>query len=895
MKNEITYHFVSQSHWDREWVLSFEEYRVMLVDFWDALFELFEKDPDFKHFMTDGQMQMVMDYLEVKPQNFEKIRNLVNSGRLSIGPWYIQIDQFLPSGESHVRNLTIGFKMAKIFGEPMKIGYIPDQFGHISQMPQILNGFDIDTAVIYRGFGGEPGQEFSEYVWRAPDGSQVLMIHLPKDGYSFGYFAIDSEEMILKRFERLKEEIDKRAQTSHRLILNGGDHHWPDYQITKALKILKSTYPNYEFIHSTLENYINCVKSEIKNQKLPEWVGETRFGLKHAFAVIGGTASSRIYIKQENYNAQIKLEKILEPLNAIAFLLKNKNRTELINLAWLYCLQNQDHDTINGTAVDRVYKEAIVRYLKIDEIFKSLSFQISNDLFTYDSRFYGDDTHIFVFNFLPFGVSKLAKCEVEFHLQDVIVGLNPDVKPTTKSQVVSGFKIINSNGGEIKYQILNRAEKYSIVWGYHEYPHQILVDSFDILLDVENLPSLGWEKFNIVKTNSFPKYETNLKVGFIENTYFIENEFLRVDISENGSLKITDKINLIEFENLNIFEESGDVGDEYNYCFPDNDEVYYSTDFKPEIAIVESGPLRAGIQVRYLVLIPEQTFSYGRSSEKVEMEIVSNIYLEHNSRRVDIKTKVNNKAKNHRIRVLFITGLNTNISYADSQFCIVKRVHRKYNWDEYPYEKPLNLEVLQRFVCIQDENKGIAIFTRGLHEYELSLDKPGQIAITLLRGVGQLSESNLKTRPGGDAGWKNETPDAQCLGIYEFEYSIFLYRSNDFKSVNTQAEIYHSPNFTVKRKNLIQNLSKFSMLNIDGDNIVLSALKTSEDGRGIILRLYNPTNNESIAKLKLNFDYKELSLAKLSEIKVKKLEPENEEAFLIGVPPFKILTFKIEI
>lgn len=69
------------------------------------------------------------------------------------------------------------------------------------------------------------------------------------------------------------------------------------------------------------------------------------------------------------------------------------------------------------------------------------------------------------------------------------------------------------------------------------------------------------------------------------------------------------------------------------------------------------------------------------------------------------------------------------------------------------------------------------------------------------------------------------------------------------------------------------------MLNIDGDNIVLSALKTSEDGRGIILRLYNPTNNESIAKLKLNFDYKELSLAKLSEIKVKKLEPENEELF----------------
>jgi mannosylglycerate hydrolase len=119
--------------------------------------------------------------------------------------------------------------------------------------------------------------------------------------------------------------------------------------------------------------------------------------------------------------------------------------------------------------------------------------------------------------------------------------------------------------------------------------------------------------------------------------------------------------------------------------------------------------------------------------------------------------------------------------YADSQFCVVRRVHKKYNWDDYPYEKPLNLEVLQRFVCVQDAEKGIAIFTKGIPEYELSLEKPGRLALTLLRGVGQLSESNLKTRPGGDAGWKNETPEAQCLGVHEFEYGILVYNSNDFE------------------------------------------------------------------------------------------------------------------
>ncbi len=893
--NKITYHFVSQSHWDREWVLSFEEYRTMLVDFWDALFELFERNFEFKHFMTDGQMQMVMDYLEVKPQSFERIRKLVELGKLSIGPWYIQIDQFLPSGESHIRNLLTGLRIARSIGKPMMVGYIPDQFGHIAQMPQILRGFDIDTAVIYRGFGGEPGQESSEYIWQAPDGSQVLMFHLPKDGYSFGYFAMDSEDMILKRFERLREEIDRRAQTSHRLILNGGDHHWPDFKLPETLKLLKLRYPECEFIHSTLENYANCVKSEIDIQNLPKLDGETRFGLKHAFAVIGGTASSRVYVKQENYFAQLKLEKVLEPLNAMVFLLKNKNRSELINLAWLYCLQNQDHDTINGTAVDRVYKEAMLRYLKIDEIFRSLSLQILNDLIPYDSRFYTDDIHLFVFNFLPFEINKLVECEVEFHLQDILVGLNPDVKTSSKSSPVSGFKIVDDEGNEIKYQILDRNEKYSLIWGYYEYPHQILVDNFKILLDAEKLPSFGWKKFNIIKTDSFPNYSSSLKIGFDGNLYFIENEFLKIKVNENGSLKIIDKINHIEFDNLNIFEESGDVGDEFNYCFPDKDEFYYSIDFNPDIKIIEIGPLRAGIQIRYLMSIPMQTHLQGRSVEKTEMEIISNVYLEYNSKRVDIKTKINNTAKNHRVRALFRTNLNTNISYADSQFCIVKRTHRRYNWDEYPYEKPLNLEVLQRFVCIQHENKGIAIFTRGLYEYELSLDKPGQIAITLLRGVGQLSESNLKTRPGGDAGWKNETPDAQCLGTYEFEYSIFVYKPNNFENVNHQAEIYHSPNFTVKRKQSLQNFSKFSMLNIEGDNIILSTFKTSEDGKRIILRVYNPTAEKSTAKFKLNFKHKKFSLAKLSEETIQSLEPVNDSYYSVVVPAFKILTFKIEL
>jgi len=894
---KVTYHFVSQSHWDREWVLSFEEYRVLLVDMWDALFELLESNSGFKHFMTDGQMQMIIDYLEIKPQNFNRIKKLVEDKKLSIGPWYIQIDQFLPSGESHIRNLLLGFEMARRFGEPMKVGYIPDQFGHIAQMPQILNGFDIDTAVIYRGFGGEPGQESSEYIWKSPDESKVLMFHLPKDGYSFGYFAMDDDEMIVQRFERLRKEIDTRAQTSHRLILNGGDHHWPDFKLPYAIKILEEKYPEFDFIHSTLEDYADKVKSEVKLEKLPELLGETRFGLKHAFAVIGGTASSRIYVKQKNYSAQIKLEKILEPLNAFAFVFGCKDRSEIIKQAWLYCLQNQDHDTINGTCVDRVYHEAMTRYLKIEEIFNALTFQIANDLMPYDSKFYKDDVNLFIFNFLPFALDKVIECEVEFHLQDIIVGLNPDVKSPEKGTLVSGFKIFDQDGNEIKYQILDRSERYSLVWGYYEYPHQTLVESFKILLDVKNFPSFGFKKFNIVRVDEFPEYGSGISYGESgDGEFFMENKFLRVEASKDGSLRVFDKEKKIEFDKLNIFEESGDAGDEYNYCFPEKDEIYYSTDIKPEkIEFVETGPLRFALQIKYKMLVPQSTDIHKRSDEKVEMEIVSTVYLEENSKRVDFKTKVNNTARDHRLRVIFDTGIDTNISYADSQFCVVKRTHRKYNWDEYPYEKPLNLEVFQRFVCLQDKSRGFAVFAKGLPEYELSLDKPGRIAITLLRGVGQLSKSNLKTRPGGDAGWKNETPDAQCLGLHEFDYSIYLFKPGDLKDVNFQAELYHNPTFYFKRKQDVESLKLASLFEIESDVAVLSAFKVSEDKKAVILRFYNPLEKFAEARVKLNFKFKEVALAKLNESKISTLTPDVNGTFTVNLSPFKILTLRIEI
>ncbi|MCK5572767.1 MAG: alpha-mannosidase, partial [Bacteroidetes bacterium] len=324
---EPIYHIVSHSHWDREWYESFQQFRAKLVNMIDDLIDMLERDHDYRHFTLDGQTVILEDYLEVRPEQAATLRGLVRDGRLTIGPWYVLPDEFLVSAESTVRNLLEGRRIAQQFGGGMDIGYIPDSFGHIAMMPTILNGFGIDTAIAYRGFGGEPGQDASEYWWRSPDGGQCLLIHLHSNGYSAAYFHQDTDDETLARFKSLKAEVDARATTSHRLLMNGGDHHWPDPRLPRTLDLLRQHFDG-AFIHSTLPRFVEAVRKETNG--LQEVYGELRFGYRYTFVVNGGVYSSRMYLKQRNWEAQNLLERYVEPIDAFASLRGARTQRPLI-------------------------------------------------------------------------------------------------------------------------------------------------------------------------------------------------------------------------------------------------------------------------------------------------------------------------------------------------------------------------------------------------------------------------------------------------------------------------------------------------------------------------------------------------------------------------------------
>src|SRR4051812_50130701 len=90
----------------------------------------------FPHFHLDGQTAMIDDYLDRRPERAADVAALVRSGRLSAGAWGTQMDEVLTSGESHIRNPEMGLGRTDELGGGLRLGYIPEQLGHLGAMPE---------------------------------------------------------------------------------------------------------------------------------------------------------------------------------------------------------------------------------------------------------------------------------------------------------------------------------------------------------------------------------------------------------------------------------------------------------------------------------------------------------------------------------------------------------------------------------------------------------------------------------------------------------------------------------------------------------------------------------------------------------------------------------------
>ena len=979
---------VSHTHWDREWYLPFQEFRVRLVRLIDLLLDIMEHDPNYRYFTLDGQTIVLEDYLEVRPEREKELRRLIKEGRILIGPWYVIPDEFLVSSESVLRNLMLGQRQAARFGSSMGVGYLPDPFGHISQLPQILRGFDIDSAVLWRGVGGKAIK--SEFIWRAPNGSEVLVIYTPR-GYDNAAILPSSIPQLMEAIKGIREALAPYATTEYLLLLNGDDHMEPQPNVPRLVAAANSRLKDAELIHGTLPLLIQGIRESAAQRNITWEVVDGEMRSAELAHILAGVLSTRMDIKQQNHEVEALLTKWAEPFSVFAVLETRRFSRQpqpnawmpLLRLAWRYTLQNHPHDSICGCSIDQVGRDVRARFAWAWQIGQSVTQQ---SLETLASNINTAAMPV------PPGYTPLTggmQLAGGSEGQGYVVVFNPDSGPRTDFVEVpiqlppgnADLALADDQGGQSPYQVLRlrQSELYSQtisrdrvagylrmaglgggwpIWkikilegivtrllkgkmpvlavtavnirpnpgrrtadvevemgpGGQNYEaiasalrqasalvdlgevrffrvRVIRRDEADIGFIAHNVPAHGYRVFQLLTGH---RQRVAISGEIVSNA--IQNEYLSVQVNtEDGTLTVFDKETGIVLNGANAIIDGGDAGDEYTYSPPAEDLVISKPSQPPDIALIENGPSRFTLRVlrRYSLpasLTPDRR---ARSADRVICPITSYVTICQGVKRVDIRTEVQNEARDHRLRVLMPIGVQTPQSHAEGHFAVIPRPIGVPSPREDWLEHPVSSHPQRSFVDVNDGQIGLMVANKGIPEYDVG---PGEgstvIALTLLRCVGWLSRDDLATREGA-AGPILPTPDAQMIGHHVFEYCLIPH-AGSWETVFQQAHWFANPLRAVRTGAHGGSLpTSASFLDVKPASVVVSAIKAPEEGEGIVLRCFNITGVPVTAQITVFASLVRAERLNLNEESRGELPLNDEHTVYLPLSPHEIATLRL--
>jgi alpha-mannosidase len=275
--------------------------------------------------------------------------------------------------------------------------------------------------------------------------------------------------------------------------------------------------------------------------------------------------------------------------------------------------------------------------------------------------------------------------------------------------------------------------------------------------------------------------------------------------------------------------------------------------------------------------------------------MVSQISLSPGVPRVDIHTTIDNRACDHRLRVHFPTPVRTDCSAAEGTFDVVRRPQGvPANTDDW-IEQPVPTHPQKSFVDVSDGKIGLLVANRGLPEFEVLQAPDGSttIALTLLRCVGWLSRDDFPCRRG-HAGPAMETPEAQCLGLARFDYAVVPH-AGAWQRAYAQAHAFSAPLRAVStglHEGVLPPTQ--SMIHLEGQNLVLSAVKAAEAGDGLIVRFYNIAEEPTIAHLRVCIPIRSAALVNLAEEQLQDLPVDAQGTVVMQVKGQQIVTVKLK-
>lgn len=884
----IDVHLISHTHWDREWYLTREQFRLRLVDLVDRVLDMLAGDGGYACFHLDGQTIVLEDYLELHPERAGEIQALIRSGRLLVGPWYVMPDEFLVSGESLVRNLALGHRIAREHGGSMPVGYLPDLFGHVGQMPQLLRQFGLDNAILWRGFGGPR----AEYWWEAPDGSRVLMMHLPGEGYCNATRIALVPDQMVARTEAVIAREQARSKYGVVLLMNGVDHIEPQDTIPALVSALQER--SHKIRHSTLPAYVDAVREgSVRDGDLEVVRGELRSGEQYA-PLLPGVLSARTYLKRANARVQNALERWAEPLSTWAWMLGERYPAGALQYAWKVLLQNHPHDSICGCSIDEVHDENMSRFARAGQVADDLIERASTAIARRVPPAADGAVRVVFFNASGFehdgvveGTVDLAFGNAEPHRHVDPEALDaPVVFHDPKATLVSAAL---PDGTPVPLQVLDVTEVVSWVKSRYETPWALHARRVRFAALME-LPACGYASLDLAVGQAPAPGDGDVRV----NGRSLENDGVRVTVEDDGTATLVDKRSGKVYARCGDLLDEGDVGDEYNYSPPAADRTITSRDLRnvtvePGLA----GGLRGSLVVRGTLPVPAAATAdrSGRTTEEADLAVTMHITLDAGSTRATWQVEVDNRSKDHRLRLLFPSGhADVEEALSDTAFGTISRPTRREPPATIRTEVPVTSAPMQSFVACATPG-GAAVYVDGLNEYEVLLGDSARIAVTLLRCVGDLSRDDLATRPHGHAGPGLVTPGAQCPGRHEFVVGF-----EPIDRVMDPADLYASaaavvapPRMAVADAAGDGLAARQDVITIEehGPGVILSALKKTEGRDSVTLRVFNPSAGAARVELGLAGGVREAHLLNLLE------EPQAPVERANGAVPLQVSGFGI--
>ncbi|MBI4579870.1 MAG: glycoside hydrolase family 38, partial [Planctomycetes bacterium] len=817
--------------------------------------DVMQRDPRFRYFQLDGQVIPIEDYLEIRPEREAELRDLIEEGRLRLGPWYVLPDEFLVSGESIIRNLQLGIGIASRFGRPSRVGFCCDLFGHTSQLPQILRGFGIDNAFVWRGLN-ESTTGGGLFRWQSPDGSEVIAYRFsPRWGYCSYAFCVrrsqkpDEIVTVDQTSQAIREMVDfecERVPTSAFLVFDGGDHMEIDLNAPEALARVNKLLENAEIVVSHLDGFMEEVREE-RDKITKAIVGELREPAEAGDEqwLIPGVGSSRVPLKQANARCETELCSWAEPFSTFAARHGMAYPRGFLDAAWKWLLQNHPHDSICGCSIDQVHNDMEYRF---DQCYEIAS-HVTKDALRYIAdrvtlpQIAEKDFVVAVFNPSVDAVDGPVDLTLRFPADT-----DAFFQEFFGYEKKLGFRLYDAQGNELPYQyVAHRKDVAGFRRRRAKFPQPDPRHEVDVSVSLK-IPACGY-------TTLVCRPVKNTPVRFLGSMavddHTIENEHLRVSIATNGTASLTDKRSGQTYTNLLMLEDRADIGDGWYHGVAVNDEVYTSVASPAAVSLVEDGINKATLRVRVTMELPETfLFDRGRRSPVFTSLVVTHdVTLRRGADAVEIRTVVDNDVRDHRLRVLFPTDAKTDTHLADQAFDVVERpiALRK---DKARY-KELEVETRpqQSWTAVFDEKRGLAVISEGLREAAVC-DQPARpIALTLLRSFLKAVLTN-----GHEGG--------EVQGLHEFRYRIVplagrpdatrLTRVGQALAAGIRAVQLDSRDLACDPDSPRRELPGTHGFLTVGEGVVVTAVHRHHPEKATVVRLFNPTDKKVDVSLRLD-------------------------------------------